>query len=345
MSIEGFDIKEQWIGTDDISSYTFDFKIFELTDLYIYVQDQFGNIVAEFNGTNTDWLASVTFDSINGGGTINLLTPFNNAWVITAFLANDLPEQPAEFPNKFSFTMDAVEGALDYLGAALQRVAFLAQRSVRLHDLDDVTAFDMRLPMNLSTFPDGIVAVNHTGTGFQVTASFANLIETLNAAQAAALAAQAQAEASATAAASANTNAVASEAAAAAAAAQAQAILLLVQAAASGIGIHTGPFASIAPNANLNLPGEVTSSATYTMVDFTARIKRGTTVYAKQNFTIFFRNGAWEIATGPDLYADAGNDHGVTFTVNAVTAQINAAVANDGGSNAVIDLIKTNWAV
>lgn len=345
MSIEGFDVKEQWIGTSDMSSYTFDFLIYDPTQIYMYIQDNLGNLIAEFDGTDTDWISSISFDPVLGGGTINLATALNNAWVLTAFEANDLPAQPSEFTSKGSFTMEAVEGALDYLAAAIQRVAYLSQRAVRLHDLDDVTAFDMRLPIGLSANPDGIITVNSDGTGFAVTASFADLITTLNAATAAALAAQALAEAAADGANAAQTEADNSAILAAAAAAQAEAVLAAVIAAASAIGIHTGPFASIAPGANLNLPGEITDHTMITQVDFIARIRRGTTVFARQTFSIFYRNGAWELAIGPDLYADIGSDHGVTFIANSVTAQINAAVANDGGSNAIIDLIKTSWAV
>jgi hypothetical protein len=83
---------------------------------------------------------------------------------------------------------------------------------------------------------------------------------------------------------------------------------------------------------------------TYTQVDFIARIVRGTTVFARAQFSIFYRDGAWELANQPDVYNDSGAASGVTFTVNAVTGQINAAVANDGAGNATIDLKKLLWA-
>ena len=71
--IQGFDVKEQVLGTGDTLVYTFGFKIFELSDLLIYVQDGSGNIVEEIRGDDTSFLSGVVFDPINGGGTVTLL--------------------------------------------------------------------------------------------------------------------------------------------------------------------------------------------------------------------------------------------------------------------------------
>lgn len=345
MSIAGFDVKEQWIGTSDTSSYNFDFKISDPSQLHIYVQDPLGNILEDIDGTDDTFLAGVTFDPINGGGTITTAAPFANQNVMTIFLANDLPDQPSEFKDKASFELPIIEGALDFLATQIQRVAFLAQRSARLHDLDDIDGFDMRLPQNLSSFPSAILTINQDGNGFSTGASFAELIANILAAQEATLAAEEAAVAlAATAAADAAAAAVSAAAALTAANAAASSLATIeAEVAAATIMVYSGPFAAIAPNASLNLPGEVTNSVLYTQVDFIARIKRGTTVYARQEFSIFYRNGAWEIAIGPDRYADAGADHSVTFTCDPTTGQINAAVANDGGSNAVISLNKIIW--
>lgn len=345
MSIQGFDYKEQAIGTSDTSAYTFFFKIFNASELHIYIQDSLGNIVFDGDGTDTTFLASVTFDPINGGGTVTLANPLGNGFILTIFLANDAPDQPTQFKYKDSLTMAAIERGLDVIAAALQRVAYLAQRALRLHDLDDISSFDMRMPVGLSNFPDGIITVNPTGDGFAVTASFADLIETLNEATALANAAANEATISATGAANAESAALDSASQAAADAAAAQAILNAVLAAAGSLPVHSGPFAAIVPGTNLDLPGEVTDHTAFTQMDFTARIRRGIAIFARQEFSIFYRNGAWEIAIGPDRYADAASDHNVTFTVNSGTGQINAAVPSDGGSNAVIDLYKVSWLI
>lgn len=341
MSIEGFGYKEQWIGTEDLNAYTFDFKIFDPSHLHIYIQDQFGNILYDIPGTDTEFLSGITFDPVNGGGTINLVNNLPNAFTMTAFLANDYPDQPTEFANKTSFTMEAIEGGLDFIAAALQRIAYLAQRSPRLHDLDDQDNFDFRLPINLKAFPNAVITVNADGTGFAVGSALTSLTQAINDAVAACLASEIAAENSFS---DASMRADDSDASAT----QAQAALAAVLAAIAGSPltsalVHTGPFAAIAPGANLNLPGEVTNSGVFTMVDYAVRIRRGIATFARQEFSIFYRNGAWELALKNDLFADAGADHNVTFTVDPVTAQINSAVANDGGSNATLDIYKTSW--
>lgn len=342
MSIEGFGYKEQFIGTDDSSSYEFDFKIFSPSHLHIYVQDQLGNILQDIAGDDTTFIAGVAFDPIEGGGTINLVNNLPNAFTMTVFLANDYPDQPTEFANKTSFTMEAIEGGLDFLAAWGQRIAYLAQRALRLHDLDDIDSFDMRLPMGLSGSPAGVLVVNDAGDGWAIGPSFDTMTVEINAATLACAAAEVQAVNSAQAAANSDADALAAKLAAQAA--LAATLAAIAAAPVTNIIQHTGPFAAIAPGANANLLSEVTNSAVYTMVEYVVRIRRGTATYARQEFSIFFRNGAWELALGGDLFADAGADHNVTFTVDSVTGQINAAVANDGGSNAVIDINKINWA-
>ena len=171
MSIEGFDIKDQWLGTGDKLAYTFDFKISSLTDLLIYVQDGGGNVVEEIRGDDTTYLSGVVFDPIKGGGTITLLVDLPDTYVMTVFLANDLPQQPTSFPNKLSFSLGALEGGLDYLGGAIQRLAWLAQRSIAMHDLDDIDNFDPTLPIGIANYAGSVLGVNAAGTAFQMIGS------------------------------------------------------------------------------------------------------------------------------------------------------------------------------
>ncbi len=346
MSIPDFNVQEQWIGDSTLTDYTFDFTIQDVLHLVVIVQDSLGNEVERVRGDDTSYLAGVVFDAINGGGTVSLQNVLPNSFVMTLLMANDAPTQPSEFKNKFSFTLERFELALDYMMTAIQRISWLATRSLRLNDVFSGD-FDPQLPTLL--VPDAFIKIKTDGTGFDFGPTKADLTAEVFAAEAAALASQVAAANSAAASstsaaaalasqlASANSASAASSSATAAAASAALAATF-----SSGI-VYSGPFAAIAPNANLNLPGETTSHADFSMVEFVARIKRGNTVYARQEFSIFYRNGAWEIAIGPDLYADGGADHGVTFTCDSVTAQINAAVANDGGDNAVIDINKIRW--
>lgn len=105
--------------------------------------------------------------------------------------------------------------------------------------------------------------------------------------------------------------------------------------------IASGPYSVTDGQAATALTGELFSSATYTQIDFVARIIRGTTVFARTEFSIFYRNGAWELVTGFDRYAATA--HGVTFSVHATTGQISAAL-DTGAGNGTISLQKAYWA-
>lgn len=334
MAVAEFQVKEQWVGTNDLTDYTFDFTIQDLSHLLVILQDSLGNVQARVRGDDSGWLAGVVFDPVEGGGTISLKNPLTSQWVLTALMANDAPTQPSEFKEKFSFTLPRIEAALDFIVCQIQRLAYLAQRSVKLNDIEDVDAFDLTLPLGMTENPRATIIVNAAANGFDLGPTSDEILAGQGFAMEAAASAS-EAVASAVNADQAETAASISAAAAAVSATEA--------AMSAGFVSYTGPFASIAPGANLNLPGEVTNSNANKMVEFTARIVRGTTVFASQKFTITFRNLAWRIAIAGDLYDDAASDHGVTFTADAVTAQINAAVANDGGNNAVIDIIKTVW--
>lgn len=168
MSIEGFDVKDQSLAQSDTINYSFDFTIFDPADLLVYIQDVNGVILFEFTGDNTEYVAALTFDSINGGGLMTLANGVIDDQQITFMLAPDLPDQPASFPNKGSFNLDAIEGALDYLCTQLQRVAWLAQRSAKMHDLDDTDNFDPTMPFPMSNYPGGILSVKQDGSGFEI---------------------------------------------------------------------------------------------------------------------------------------------------------------------------------
>lgn len=100
----------------------------------------------------------------------------------------------------------------------------------------------------------------------------------------------------------------------------------------------TGPF-SVTNNSSSALSGETTASATYTQVDYIARVVRGTTVFVRCEFSIIFRNSAWEVQLGMERGL---NPSGITWTVDATTGQVTAA-ADNGAGNATINLQKINW--
>lgn len=350
MSIANFDVKEQYLGTGLLSDYSFDWKIGATSELLIIKLDDTDVEVDRFRGDDTDFVTSVDFDAVEGGGTISLVDPVENNYTLIILLANDAPTQPFEFRDKRSFTLRLFESALDWITGALQRVSWLSTRSIRLNDADEGANFDPQLPLGLEAnrvlmiSPDGNSLVQ--GPTPDELAQASSDADDAAASAAAAAISQTAASASATAAAaSATTASAAQTAASASAVAAAASAAAAALSAASFTGfIHTGPFAAIAPNANADLAAEIIDHTVSTQVDYTARVVRGTTVFARVQFSIFYRNGAWESNDQETRRADASAATGVTFTVKA-SGQINAAVANDGGSNAIIDLQKLRWAV
>lgn len=340
MSIEGFDYEEQYIGTEDQTDYEFSFKIFDPSQLRFYIQDQFGNVLADnLDGTDTAWLSGVVFDSIEGGGTLQLASVLQNAFTLSIFLANDAPAQPSEFPNKSSFSLPAIEGALDYLGAAIQRVAFLAQRALRLHDLDDVTAFDMRLPIGLAEFPLAILTINADGTGFALgptTTILNQLVAEAAASAAAALISEDNAEAAASAAlTSANDAAIlANDAELSANAAGLSAAAAAASAAqAAATGLLTIPEVTCTEGNTTDIT--TVDAAIYKSAMCFFEVERGTTVFANGWFSVQFKNGSWRQIDGPYNGDDTNMFWTISVTGNVVTIQ---ALPNAGAGDAKIIL-------
>lgn len=107
--------------------------------------------------------------------------------------------------------------------------------------------------------------------------------------------------------------------------------------------ITSGPF-TINANANQDLLGELFDHTVYEQVDFVVQTKRGTNTFTRSEFSIFFRNNAWELATGIDRWNIGSNDPAFIPTVDAASGQINIAIPNDGRGSATLKLKKTLWA-
>ena len=168
MSRSTYAPKESYTGNGATSAYTFDFKIETKSQLLIVVLDDSGVEVERVRGTDTTYLSSVTFDSNNGAGTVNLAANLTTDYKIYLLLANDAPTQPYEFRNKSSFTLKRFEEAMDFMLGAVQRLAFMSLKSIRLHPTDDETAFDAELPEGVvANGADRMVAINLLGTGLQ----------------------------------------------------------------------------------------------------------------------------------------------------------------------------------
>lgn len=258
MSRPLYDIKEVYLGTGDTSSYDFDFKIEDPTQLLIIEDDGMGNELNRVRGDDNVFLSGVVFDAIEGGGTVTLAADLIDTHVLTMLLANDAPTQPTTFGNKMSFTLQAFEMAMDFITGAVQRLAYLAQRSVKLHDLDDSDNIDPTLPQGVANNPGATIAINSDGTGLAFGATLGQI--------AAANGYATMAAASANASAASATAAAASAVAAAASAAQAAAGAIVYGTRASPLNITaSGGITSHGTQSEMQLlhgsPGAVVISA------------------------------------------------------------------------------------
>lgn len=344
-AIDTYDPIERHVGNGLLDVYTFEFLITEAAQLLGIVLDASGEETLRFRGNESiSYFTSLTFDATNGGGSIDLLANLPTGYTLILLLAADEPVQTSNFTAVGTFALDYLQSALNKLGAFVQRASWLAQRGIRLNDAHN-SVFDPQLPLLLEA--DRTLCISTTGLALalgptidELLGASADVADAI-AARIAAQAAQVAAENAQIAAELAETNAGISAAAAAASAVAAAASAVTAAAAAASAGYLTsGPFACL-ENASTALTGETTASGTYTQVDYIMRVLRGTTVLGLAKFSIFFRNGAWELAADMDLYVTTAL--GVTFTVHATTAQITAVVDNSGAGNATITAKKIRW--
>lgn len=238
-------------------------------------------------------------------------------------------QQAIEFLNSGQMLLDNIEEGMDILTMLIQQVNEMASKSVRLHEIETLNQFNPVLPPGMHLVPGGVPIINPDGDGWELPDAWPtgdDIEEAEENAEAAAASANAAA------------NSAASAAGSAADADQdAQDI-------AEILGQFTGGPFDVTEGTSSDLTDELYDSALYNQVDITARIIRGTEVFHRQEFSLFFRDSAWELVNGFDRFSDAAEaDHGVTFTVNPSSGQINAAVASDGEGNAEITFKKVVW--
>jgi len=132
MSRPTYIVKNAYTGTGSLAAYSFDFKIEELIQLLVVKVNTSGEEVARVRGTDVATLiSSVTFNSVNGGGTVNLLSNLEAGYKLYIILASDAPTQPFVFKDKAKFSLRMFENALDYLSGQIQRLAFRASHTYR----------------------------------------------------------------------------------------------------------------------------------------------------------------------------------------------------------------------
>jgi len=147
---ELFETQSEYLGAGNLDEYTFDFKISDLTELLVIEIDDTGVETQRVRGDDVVYISSVSFDANDGGGTVTLAADLPTDYRLILMLAPDEPTQAFEFKNKFDFTLKRVEDALDYMAGVFQRLTYRAERSVQLHEGDDVADFDPALPIGVA---------------------------------------------------------------------------------------------------------------------------------------------------------------------------------------------------
>lgn len=160
--------KHTYLGDGSTTAYTFDFKIEALSQLLVVVMDDNNEEVQRVRGDDTSYLDSVDFDPVLGAGTVNLLANLPTDYTIIILEANDAPTQPYQFSNKLSFNLKTIEKALDFITGAVQRLAYLAGNSIRIHESDEGN-FNTQFPPDMSSNAGKYLNINDTGDAFEFT--------------------------------------------------------------------------------------------------------------------------------------------------------------------------------
>lgn len=152
-----------YIGNGTTATYTFDFKVRQASDILIMVYEtDTDTLVFEERGNVLANVTSVTFDALNGGGTIVL--PANLALLrkLIIKLAVDAPVQDFRFRNQTDFELRQFENALDQITAQVQRLFEKVSRTFRL---SDKATYEANLDMEIDSppVPNGIPKFDANG--------------------------------------------------------------------------------------------------------------------------------------------------------------------------------------
>jgi len=152
MSIASYLVRSEYTGNGTLASYTFNFKIASTSHIIVMVTNATFVTTFRVRGTDITYLTSVTFDAVAGGGTVVLASNLPSGHFLTILLANDEPLQASEFKNKSDFTLSRFESALDVQAGAIQRLAYLVDRSLKISDsVKDAQTFDPTIPIHNTT--------------------------------------------------------------------------------------------------------------------------------------------------------------------------------------------------
>jgi hypothetical protein len=165
MSITTYQPRSDYIGTGLVSTYSFNFKIIDKSQLTVAKANASNVLVWSVQGDDLSYLSNVTFNE-DGGGQVTLLAALEVDYKLYIYLSANEPIQTKAFKERSYWTLKQFEDALDYLAIQLQAVAYLAKRAPMLGKLvtqADADAFNTEVAL----IADSVITVNATADGFE----------------------------------------------------------------------------------------------------------------------------------------------------------------------------------
>lgn len=142
---------ETYLGNGTLATYTFNFKVRSATDILIIVYNTATNaLVFQERGNVLSNVSSVTFDAINGGGSITLPANLASQRKLIIKLAADTPTQTFKFRDQSEFDLRQFENAFDNLMIYVQRLDEKINRAFRL---SDKASYNASLNMEIDSPP------------------------------------------------------------------------------------------------------------------------------------------------------------------------------------------------
>ena len=143
--IEYFDTRSIALGDNVTTEIQFDFLITKKADLQLSII-QSGVTPVIVDGNDTTYISDVTFDPIQGGGTVTLLAALVTGKTYYVDLNVVDPVQPNLFRNRSVYDLRGFESAIDYIVTQVQTLFRNSERSLRFKRHVDITAFSPFLP-------------------------------------------------------------------------------------------------------------------------------------------------------------------------------------------------------
>lgn len=237
-----YDTRSLAEGDNVVTEIEFDFLVSKKTDVQLSIVKA-GEDTIVFRGDNATYLTDLTFDSVNGGGLVTLVTALATGQTLYIDLDVQEPDQTNTFRivTNYLTSFRTVERALDYTVTQIQTLSRWKEQSVKLPRHVAIADFNPDLPEDIVGDANKILITNITGTGLDTSSmTLSSLIADYATAVAAGLAAAASAVAAAVSAAAALASQVAAAASAVASAVSAAASAASAAAAAATAAGLTG---------------------------------------------------------------------------------------------------------